>query len=279
MAYSYGWRQDLEDHAWIDANQLHFDAHKFRAVKVPASIDPRPHIHIKDQQQLGACSGFSRSTCEEVLNWIATQGDKTVLSAMYAYLTNQKCCGCFGKDNGATIAGSIQAAAQYGICLDSTFPYTGKYSTKFPANAQTEGQKHLVKSHTTLSSYNDGFQYLATGTGVIQIGVPVGDAFQNCSGTFTVQDAQQDMSNPEGGHALAIVGYVSQKDSQGRNYLILVNSWGTSWGSNGTCLIDPAAFDLWASTNDGSCEVAGLSDLEAYGDGGDGRLDWNNIYV
>jgi C1A family cysteine protease len=274
--YSYGWRSDLEDHGWLEGSQKRFDAHKFRAVKAPPSIDPRPHIHIKDQQQLGACSGFSRSTCEEVLNYIKTNGDSTVLSAMFAYLTNQKCCNCFGADNGATIAGSCQAASQYGICLEQTFPYTGHYTTKIPTQAVSEGKQHLINSHAVLTSYNDAFQYLASGTGVIQIGIPVGDAFQNCSATLTADNAQQDMSNPEGGHALAIVGYTTRKDNQGRNYLILVNSWSTQWGNNGTVEVEPACFDLWTNSNDGSCEVVGLSDLEAYGDS-EGRLD--DLYV
>jgi C1A family cysteine protease len=211
-----------------------------------------------------------------VLNWIKTGGDSIVLSAMFAYLTNQKCCGCFGADNGATIAGSCQAAQSYGICLEETFPYTGHYTTKVASQATSEGKQHLIRSHAVLNSYADAFQYLATGTGVIQIGVPVGDAFQNCKDVLTAADAQQDMSQPEGGHALAIVGYTTRKDNQGRNYLILVNSWSEQWGSNGTIEVEPACFDLWTNTQDGSCEVIGLSDLDAYGDT-EGRLD--DLYV
>jgi hypothetical protein len=132
-------------------------------------------MSLRDQQQLGSCSGASRTACEERLNQLATKSTaKLLLSMMFAYLTNQKCCNCFGADNGATIAGSVQAAGQFGICHETLLPYTGQYFTDIPDGATTEGKAHLIQSHTVISDYDTAIQYLGT-AGVIQIGIPVGD--------------------------------------------------------------------------------------------------------
>ncbi len=273
MPYALGWRYDIEDRAWLEANQTMFDTARFRAVRAPAEIDPRPHLVIYDQGQLGSCSGHSRATCEEVLNFIKTGGDKVRLSRMYAYLTNQQECGCFGSDNGATISGSVQAAMKEGICREDLFPYTGEYTTDIPAEAASEGRQHLVRSHAVLRGYQDALAYLQTGTGVIQIGVPVGRHFQNCTGVLGLRDAESDAHRPEGGHALALVGYTAAGN------LILVNSWGTDWGDNGTCEVQPEVIDFWGSRiGRGDCELVGISDLAEYPDEGRGA-DWSNVYA
>jgi C1A family cysteine protease len=277
---AYGYCQEKEDHQWLRQNETRFDLHRFKAVRVPASVDPRPHLQIKDQGQLGSCSGASRALLSECLNGIQTgwQNSSLDLSIMYAYLTNQKECGCSGSDDGATVAGSVQAAQKEGICESSLFPYSsafynGQYSDQIPAAASQEGVLHLIKSHAVLRSYNDCFAYLATGTGVIQIGIPVTNGFESCTGILT---PQMMTGSVLGGHALSIVGYTTRLDKQGRKYLILVNSWGTDWASNGTCEVDPSLFDKWAK--DGYSELIGISDLEAYEPQGGGRPDWNNLF-
>lgn len=123
MIRGLGYRFDLEDRQWLRANQLAFRGSPLETLRVPAEVDPRSYLSLRDQQQLGSCSGASRTALEERLNQLATKTTaKLLLSMMFAYLTNQKCCDCFGKDEGATISGSIQAAGQYGICHESLMP-------------------------------------------------------------------------------------------------------------------------------------------------------------
>ena len=230
-----GYRFDLEDRAWLRAHQLAFRGSSFDRLSVPGAIDPRSSMSLRDQQQLGSCSGASRTACEERLNQLATKTTaRLLLSMMFAYLTNQKCCNCFGADNGATISGSVQAAAQYGICHESLMPYTGQYSTEIPNSATSEGKAHLIQSHTVINDYDTAVQYLGT-AGVIQIGIPVGNAFQNCRGPLTANMVRQDARNPEGGHALAVIGYVSAETARAngaddRKWLIGQNSWGGAVG-------------------------------------------------
>ena len=272
---AYGYRAELEDRDWLRANQLIFRGSPFASLRVPAEIDPRAGTSIRDQMQLGSCSGASRTAIEERLNQLATgTAGRLLLSIMYAYLTNQKCCDCFGADSGATIAGSVQAAAKFGICHESLFPYTGRYTTDIPDAASTEGAKHLIRSHSQIADFDSAIQYLGT-AGVIQIGIPVGQAFQSCSGPLRTSDVQQDARQPAGGHALAVIGYVlpatvGVSPGDGRPWLIGQNSWGEKWGAAGFFFIEPAAWDFWCSQlgqgDGGQVEIDGMSHLESFDD-------------
>jgi C1A family cysteine protease len=290
MKRGLGYRFDLEDRPWLRAHQLAFRGSAFETLSVPAEVDPRSYMSLRDQQQLGSCSGASRTACEERLNQLATKTTaKLLLSMMFAYLTNQKCCGCFGADNGATIAGSVQAAGQYGICHETLLPYTGQYVTDIPDAATTEGAAHLIQSHTVISDYDTAIQYLGT-AGVIQIGIPVGNAFQSCQGPLTLRAVRQDANNPQGGHALAVIGYVNAETvgapaSDARRWLIGQNSWGMQWGAGGFFFIEPAAWDFFCQQTQnsggqggGQVELIGMSHLQSF-DNPDAAIDWSQCYA
>lgn len=284
MRRGFGWNRERENHAWIVANQRRFDRSHFMAYRVPDEIDGRVSQTIKDQGQLGACSGFSRSSLEERLDYIATGDSGPTLSAMFCYLTNQQECGCSGADNGATIAGSVAAAGKEGVCEESLFPYTaamaaGQYTDTIPDAATAEGKLHLVASHSVIHDYQTAIQYLGT-AGVIQIGIPVGDQFQNCSGPLTAQMVQKDARNPEGGHALAVIGYLKPStigvpQGDGRAWLIGQNSWAADWGAKGFFFIQPAAWDyLCKNISHGEVEIVGMSGLTSFDDPGQ-ALNWD----
>jgi hypothetical protein len=186
---------------------------------------------------------------------------------MFAYLLAQRCDGLSG-DKGATISGAVKAAKQYGICQESTFPYPGRYVTDVPEAAISEASQHRIKNHESLSGYDDCFKWLATGTGVIEIGIPwLGTLANNTNGVIDRADGIE-----YGGHALAIVGYTKRKDSRGRQYLLMANSHGTQWGAKGFAEIAPALFDEWG--RDSYSEMIGMTDLEEYSDGGGDRWSW-----
>jgi C1A family cysteine protease len=285
MQRGLGWNRQQENHAWLVANQKRFDRSHYMAYRVPDEIDGRVSQTIKDQGQLGSCSGFSRSSLEERLNYLATGAKGPALSAMYCYLTNQQECGCSGGDNGATIAGSVAAAGKEGVCEESLFPYTsamaaGQYTDTIPAAATAEGKLHLVASHSVVHDYQTAIQYLGT-AGVIQIGIPVGSQFQNCTGPLTVQMVQKDARNPEGGHALAVIGYlkpstIGVQQGDGRAWLIGQNSWGSDgWGAQGFFFIQPAAWDyLSKNISHGDVEIIGMSGLTSFDDPSQ-ALNWN----
>lgn len=69
---------------------------------------------------------------------------------------------------------------------------------------------------------------------VAYTGINVYDEFYGFNSTHNVYALNQTRGNYEGGHAVTIVGYddtIQTPDGQGA--LLLLNSWGESWGDNG----------------------------------------------
>lgn len=255
--FATGYARSEEDFARLAATAKPFVLTQTYAV--PHTIDHRSWRKAKNQGRVGSCTGFSRASGEEVLNWIQTGGQSLHFSEMYAYLQNQKACGLFGRDVGATIDGSVRAAMDTGICLAETFPYPGRYETTIPEAAIEEGRKHLIRSHSVLEKYDDVHEWIASGVGVVQIGIAWTGALANSSGVIDFRVAR----GTGGGHALILHGYDGDKrDSRGRPYIILENSHSAEWGDKGFALVEPDAVDYWCEAGNA---VIGISDLETYG--------------
>lgn len=184
--------------------------------QLPEKVDPRGKIRVKDQGQVGACSGFSRSYCMEALsNGIGGQGIE--FSPMFAYLTNQKVDGITG-DQGATISGGIKASRQYGNAPDELFPFPGRYVSQIPQECFPAAEKHQLLAHTAITSADECRQAIGSGfpvyLGIMWDGsmdTPVLDSYRPGRG---------------GGHAICLLGYEG-------DYLLMLNSWSESWGDRG----------------------------------------------
>lgn len=251
--FGLGYRADLEDMANLIRTQNPFVLpEQPETFSAPASISHRGWKKIKNQGQVGRCSGASRASAEEILNWIAT-GEAITLSMDYCYAENQKYCGLYGQgDTGATIDGSMQAASATGVVLESVMPQSPKYNPNVPAGAEDTGKLHVIKSHAVMTSYDDCLKWLQTGQGVILIGITWTNALTQAGPRITA-----DMGKGKGGgHALVIEGYNEKGD------LDMENSWGTTWGDGGWSMLAPEFVD-WEIKN--GATFIGISDLESYG--------------
>lgn len=211
-----GWRQDLEDQSF-----LHGAASKFSYLpmsEIPDKVDPRGKIRVKDQGQVGACSGFSRSYCMEALsNGIGGEGIE--FSPMFAYLTNQKEDGLLGRDTGATISGGIKASRKYGNCPDGLFPFPGRYTTSIPEACWEPAEQHQLLAHTPVNSAEECLQ--AVGSGYpIYLGIGWDQSMDT-----PVLDAYR-VGGAGGGHAICLLGYEG-------DYFFMLNSWSERWGDRG----------------------------------------------
>lgn len=230
------------------------------SARAPKAIDNRSWLESLSQGAMGSCEGNDLAANGTILNWYKT-GEKVRMSRMWCYLRSQYHFGNLGSDSGASIPSGIETAKTDGFCTEKTFPYPNpvRYSTAIPPEAFTEAKPHVIHSSTVLKNYAEGFAYLATGVGVISIGINwVESTAENQNGLIETESGSS-----LGGHALSINGYTERKDKQGRNYLLLLNSHGTGWGSKGWAEISPAMIDYWIQTGMG---FIGLSDLVEYGE-------------
>jgi C1A family cysteine protease len=251
-----GWRNDLEDRASLEAGSKAFTL--AAPGDAPDEIDPRPWLNIENQAQEGSCAGHMMSSILELCNYIATAGQVIQLARMFCYLTGQKQCGLLGGDNGCTIQGVMEAAKQVGICKEDTFPYTGQYSTKIPDAAFVEAKPHTLGVYSMLKNEREVFAFLSSGNGGVGMGV---DWRQSLAGN---KDGliESSTGGVMGGHAVPLVGYSKRKDTRGRNYYLLPNSWGKTWGNNGWAEVAPVVVEQFF--NEGAA-IFGASDLHSFG--------------
>lgn len=262
MPFGLGYREDREDRANLAATAKPFQLQQ--AYSAPRTICHRGWKRIKDQDGMGACTGGSRTNGEEVLNYIKTGGQIVTLSMMYAYLQNQRACGLLGRDQGATIDGSCRAALETGICLETTFPFPERYTTAIPPNAEAEGRLHLIRSHAVMRSYEDVLAWLASGVGVVLIGIPWVNGLMNAGPKIELRDVN---GRSVGGHALALEGYGGSVDrapvvdSQGRPYIDMENTHTAQWADRGWSLVAPDVINHWIDQGN---TFIGISDLDAF---------------
>lgn len=62
-----------------------------------------------------------------------------------------------------------------------------------------------------------------------------------------------------GGHAVCFLGYSARRDSQGRAYLWLANSWSEDWGARGWAEVAPRAVEQMLASS--RTTAVGMSDL------------------
>lgn len=196
----------------------------------------------EDQAQMNSCGGHGGTTAFERC-YELDQGVRVQFSRLFLYLRGKAQDGIAG-DNGMTISGGVKQLATGGCCLEATFPYTGRYSEHVPTGADAEAANYRLGASVDVTAGGDP-------NDVAQrfLGLNMGALYCGCSWTNTwsnpvagVIERWTQPSNRDGGHAWALVGLSPRKDSRGRFYYWLANSWGVSWGRRGFAELAPEAF-------------------------------------
>lgn len=230
------WLGDEEDRDGLLATSSPIPEMLFSA---PEEVDPRKlfpsHRWVENQGSQGSCAGHANTTILEYCLGIASQAEPVHLSRQYSYICAQQKSRITG-DRGSTIDGNVRTAAE-GICEETYWPYTGRYVTSPPGGwepCRENAKKYRLAKHSVLRTYDDVFAWIASGTGAVNIGISWG-----------VPDSPvcESYRRVGGGHAVALIGYTKRKDSQGRNYILLLNSWGAGWGNGGWCEVAPKAIE------------------------------------
>ena len=216
MGRRMGWRPDLEDKSFLYDRAVPFKMAK--AGMLPERVDPRGKIVVKDQGQVGACSGFSRSSCMEALaNGIGGQDQQ--FSAMFCYLTGQQQDGLLGRDVGATISGGIKASRSQGNCPEELFPFPGQYVSQIPEKCWKPAMDHQLLAHAPVRSAEECRQAIGSGYPVY-----LGVMWNQSMDTPVLEQYRN--TGYAGGHAICLLGYVD-------DYFLMLNSWGPQWGERG----------------------------------------------
>lgn len=257
MEFGLGYRHDLEN-----IERLHGEAVPFvrpKTYSAPEKISVRSWFKIRNQGGKGSCTGHARAACGEISNYYDTRGKIIRLSPDWAYYTGQKRSNLLGRDQGATIMGSLEGAKIDGECLEDTMPYREGYDPRFPEAARLEGSQHLIKRWSILRSPQEWFDWLATGQGSIMIGVPWTRNLANYRGGKPLKDVG---GGSLGGHAIPITGYTL--DENGDPVYEDPNSHGEGYGDNGWLYLHTRAVEQLY--NGDWLEAVGISDIQEWAD-------------
>jgi cathepsin B len=201
----------------------------------PASFDARTAwpacVHqIRDQAHCGSCWAFAASEVLSDRFCIASGGRTNVI------LSPQDLVSCDASDYGCQ-GGYLDHSWSYlvntGIVADDCLPYSSgggavaacPSSGGFRCTGRGSNKKYKASSYTKFTSIEQVKGELVA-NGPVETAFDVYDDFMSYSGGIYVKRS----SNFIGGHAVKIVGY---GNSNGTNYWIVANSWGSAWGERG----------------------------------------------
>lgn len=243
-----GYLIEEEDHAFLESTSTPV----LFAGPIPQKVSFREKgLRIENQGRMGSCGGHAGSSVLECLNWLDTK-DWIQLSRMWCYIAAQRETGHNGRDVGCTISGLAKAMQSRGVCLESSLPYPDRYSDVLPRSAAEEAAQHKIKTFTRLPTAEQARQFIGSGLGLIAIGLPWMNGFQN--GEISSRTAN---GGSIGGHALAVTGY-----DDSRRLFEVANSWGQQAGSSGWFTMTYEFWDKIFRTQ--NAEAVGMSDLEEF---------------
>lgn len=189
---------------------------------------------VLDQNGLGGCVGWSAASMFEQA-WQTAGLPPMQFSPEFAYA-----CVNGGWDRGAVLSDMIASMASNGMApLPVPFPAYTYRMKQIPQSVRDAAKLHTAAKYFSCPTYQDVMDAVNLGYSA-SVGITVGTGF-----TRLDAGGVAGFGIPRGGHALHICGIVKVK--AGRNAgqwgLLTKNSWTTSFGDQGYCILVEDHFD------------------------------------
>ncbi len=225
----YGWIPDLPDHR----DKLYSAFTKVAVEKLPARIDLRPKCSpIQDQGQLGSCTANALAGNVDLLK---KQQLKKVLdfSRLFIYYNERVIEHTIGSDSGAMLRDGIKTLVKQGACPELEWPYDIAEFAKQPSEkAYKDALSYQITSYYRINSLEQMKHTLSTGYPFV-FGFSVYESFESPQvASSGIVPLPQKGERLLGGHAVMAAGF----DDTSKQFVVR-NSWGTSWGQKGYCMI------------------------------------------
>ncbi len=246
----YGW---IPDHP--DQRDHVCKVSRLASESLPKSVDPRAgQPPIQNQGELGSCTGHGMAGSLECGN--LRNGERLVLlSRLMAYYNARRLEGTTDYDAGATIRGVVKAAAKWGCCTESLWPYdVERFKDRPPRACYSDAKSSLaLKYERVPQNLNSIKTVLAAGFDVV-FGFTVYGSFEGDEVAKTgILPMPATDESALGGHCVRAIGYTDEVlPDVPANHFIVANSWGTKWGLKGYFAMpygyltsEDLASDLW----------------------------------
>jgi C1A family cysteine protease len=215
-----GWRPDLPDRRDFEFRPM--------AGRIPkeAKLDARYLPPIRDQQELGSCTGHAVTGA---MSFIRVRGGQPYinLSPLFAYYNARMLENTVSIDAGAEIRDVVKAAYKWGVCAEEF----AKYDTaKFAEKPSSSAYSHAMFDRVIQYSRINGSRLRSIKESIYrQCPVVFGfSVYENFDKVESDGVAPMPQGATIGGHAVWAVGY-----SDATGLVKCANSWSTEWGDKG----------------------------------------------
>jgi C1A family cysteine protease len=228
--HSYGYVPDV-----TDSNDFLYQSVRPLLAPLPPTVDLR-HLcsPVRDQGQLGACTGFAIAVgMREFL--LKKLGNPFVsLSPLFLYYEERAREHTINQDAGAQPRDGFKVLAKIGCSPETDDKYNIKKFTAAPSKkALLDAGNYKISAYHRLNTLVDMQGCLAGGSG-FALGFKVYESFESNAvartGKMPMPASSERML---GGHAVFCAGYKTDSKIKGGGSLIIKNSWGTGWGDGG----------------------------------------------
>ncbi len=221
----YGWIPDVPD----QRDHLYAAPAQYLEA-LPAKADLRSKCPpVYDQGNLGSCTANAIGAAIEFDRLKQGLSD-FVPSRLFIYYNERLIEGTVSTDSGAMIRDGIKTVASDGVCPEPEWPYViSKFATKPTAACYRDAKLDRAVSYQSLiQDLNQMKGCLATGYPFV-IGFTVYESFETEAVAKTGHAPMPSWNERAvGGHAVVAVGY-----DEARQWFLMRNSWGESWGMKG----------------------------------------------
>ncbi|CAJ0935849.1 unnamed protein product, partial [Mesorhabditis belari] len=200
---------------------------------------------IRDQGQCGACWSFAAvAAIETTSNYVNGRLNTERRSYSEQWLLD---CSTRNGCDGGWPSDAIAYVQSRGLARAEADVYVGR-ETKCPRN--TSGLDKPVSGQVDLTGNPIAIQQYILNNGPVTAGFYVCENFMHYTGGVYSTDCSPDDPDYLGGHAVAVIGYGTT--SNGVDYWLVRNQWGTGWGQAGYFQIlrgsDISSFESWGVT-------------------------------
>jgi uncharacterized protein with beta-barrel porin domain len=216
-----------------------------RSTDLPSSfdlrdIDGRSYIGpVRNQEQCGSCWSFGTlAAAESTWNRLHDLYDERAIDFSEAFLTwsiSPLYDGLLGCDGGSLALQQNTALIEYGVPLESDFPYT---MTDPGSDLHWDATRYSFLDWYRIPPGDiETTRRILYHIGAVTAGVLVEDDFYAYTDGILTNETTTITSkipyNSDANHLIALVGYNDESGDGGLGYWILRNSWSENWGDDG----------------------------------------------
>lgn len=183
---------------------------------------------IEQQGSIGSCVGNSGVSALELMCF--KNGVNVNLSRLFAYYNVRMVDDRIGQE-GAYVRSIFKSINKYGLPTEEQYPYDTSLQNDAPSQEiyDLAAQFIVTKYEKVYLNWKSNVKGAIDSGFPIVFGIEIFDDFYNMPYWLEAKSYKA-TGKSLGGHAMVIVGY-------DKDFVIVENSWGKSWGNDGLCAI------------------------------------------